>query len=261
MVRNDVFHRASRRNEDQETLLEHHWSVFEQPFWKQEQTQGRSKKPRIDFFLGHVLAAEQGKVIALGELFSEYKAFVSKQQFSGTAAELSALTAHAPTYRALVEPSDGGALAQLSRRLNTFDVSTAYPLVLVIAASCAADEIKHRLYDLVASFVIRRAICYLTPKHYNYVFVEVAAHFKANGVKEASFASYFESKASSETSQFPTDDELELAILTRPQYGSSFKIACGSSMKNLNLPRAINSTSTAVFKRAYRLSTSCRRTG
>jgi uncharacterized protein with ParB-like and HNH nuclease domain len=73
LVRNDVFHRANRRNEDQAALLEKHWSVFEQPFWKQEQTQGRIKKPRIDFFLGHVLAAEQGKVVALGELFSEYK--------------------------------------------------------------------------------------------------------------------------------------------------------------------------------------------
>jgi hypothetical protein len=145
LVRNDVFHRANRRNEDQAALLDQHWSVFEQPFWKQEQTQGRIKKSRIDFFLGHVLAAEQGESVASGELFSGYKAFVSRRRFTDTAAELSALTAHAPTYRTLVESSGRGALARLSRRLNTFDVSTAYPLVLVIAASGASDEVKDRL--------------------------------------------------------------------------------------------------------------------
>jgi len=56
LVRNEVFHRASRRGEDQESLLKKHWSVFEKPFWKQEATQGRIKKPRIDFFLAHALA-------------------------------------------------------------------------------------------------------------------------------------------------------------------------------------------------------------
>ena len=219
LVRNDVFHRANRRNEDQAALLDQHWSVFEQPFWKQEQTQGRVKKPRIDFFLGHVLAAEQGKLVALGELFSEYKAFVSKQRFTDMAAELSALTAYAPTYRTLVEPMGHDGLARLSRRLNIFEVSTAYPLVLVIAASGASDEVKDRLFELVASYVIRRALCYLTPKNYNNVFVEAVAHLNANGVSEASFLSYFENKASNETSRFPTDADLEAAILTRPQYG------------------------------------------
>lgn len=218
LVRNDVFHRANRRNEDQAALLEQHWSEFEQPFWKQEQTQGRIKKPRIDFFLGHVLAAEQGKVVALGELFSEYKAFVAKRGFADTAAELSALTSHAPAYRELVEPAGTGALSRLSRRLNTFDVSTAYPLVLVIAASGASDDVKDRLYELVASYVIRRALCYLTPKNYNNVFVEVAAHLKVNGVSEGSFHAYFETKVGNETSRFPTDGDLGSAILVRPQY-------------------------------------------
>lgn len=219
LVRNDVFHRANRREEDQAALLEQHWSVFEQPFWKQEQTQGRIKKPRIDFFLAHVLAAEQGSVIALGELFSEYKAFVAKRAFPDTAHELMALTAHAPAYRALVDPPAKGALAKLSRRLNTFDVSTAYPLVLVIAASDASDETKDRLYNLVASYVIRRALCYLTPKNYNNVFVEVAAYLKKNGVSEASFYQAFEARKANDTSRFPSDDDLASAIRVRPQYG------------------------------------------
>ena len=49
LVRNDVFHRAIRRDEDPEELMAKRWSVFENPFWKQEAIQGRIRKPRIDF--------------------------------------------------------------------------------------------------------------------------------------------------------------------------------------------------------------------
>lgn len=219
LVRNDVFHRASRRNEDQGALLEEHWAEFEQDFWKQEQSQGRIKKPRIDFFLGHVLAAERGSVISLGELFAEYKAFVAERAFESTADELKALTKYAPAYRQLVEPTEGGQLSKLSRRLNTFDLSTAYPLVLVIAHSDADDAVKARLYDLIGSYVIRRAICYLSPKNYNNVFVEVAAYLRAHGVNEASFHAAFELKKGSDNSRFPTDAEFVEAIRQRPQYG------------------------------------------
>ncbi|PTS91326.1 MULTISPECIES: DUF262 domain-containing protein [unclassified Caulobacter] len=219
LVRNDVFHRANRRNEDQGALLEEHWSEFEQPFWKQEQTQGRIKKPRIDFFLGHVLAAERGVVISLGELFSEYKAFVAARAFESTAAELGALTKYAPAYRQLAEPSVTGELSKLSRRLNTFDLSTAYPLVLVIAQSDADDATKARLYDLVGSYIVRRAICYLSPKNYNNLFVEVAAFMKKNGITEDAFATVMDAKKGADTSRFPTDDEFAAAIRSRPQYG------------------------------------------
>ena len=219
LVRNDVFHRANRRGEDQAALLEEHWSEFEQPFWKQEQTQGRIKKPRIDFFLGHVLAAERGAVISLGELFSEYKAFVVASAFQSTADELRALIKYAPAYRQLAEPSSTGELSKLSRRLNTFDLSTAYPLVLVIAQSDADDETKARLYDLIGSYVIRRAICYLTPKNYNNLFVEVGAYLKAHGVNEDAFFTVMESKKAADTSRFPSDAEFASAIRNRPQYG------------------------------------------
>lgn len=219
LVRNDVFHRASRRGENQELLLQKYWSVFETPFWKQEATQGRIKKPRIDFFLGHALAAEQGKAVALGELFSEYKAFVGGMGFTDTASELSALTVYTPTYAMLAAPSGDSSLARLGRRLNTFDVSTAFPLVLTIAASDAGDEVKDRLYDLIASYVIRRALCYLTPKNYNNVFVEVASYLKRNGLNEDVFLEYFVSKIASDTVRFPSDDEVSTAIYERPQYG------------------------------------------
>lgn len=217
LVRNDIFHRASRRGEDEADLMDNHWSVFEHEFWKKDQTQGRIRKPRIDFFLANVLAAETGQTVALGELFSEYKTFVASRHFTDTASELATFTRYVAPYRVLVEPQGDSALAQLARRLDVFDVSTAYPLVLLVADSQAEDAVKDRLYELISSYVIRRALCYLTPKSYNKTFVEVVGHLRSAGVSETAFAEFF-AQRTGETVRFPSDEELTAAIRDRPQY-------------------------------------------
>jgi len=219
LVRNDVFHRAIRQDEDPDHLMEEHWKVFETPFWKQEAVQGRVRKPRIDFFLAHTLAATTGKEVLLTELYARYKAYVAEQRFATVDEELHALIRYAPTYRTLVQPEGSGPLIATARQLSVFDVSTAYPLIFVIAEGAADDEIAARLYSLVSSYVVRRALSGLTPKTYNSTFLRVAAHLRSHGVTESAFASAF-AGSEGDTVRFPTDDEVRSAILTRPQYGT-----------------------------------------
>jgi hypothetical protein len=219
LVRNDVFHRAIRRNEDVDALMETRWSVFEDGFWKQETTQGRIKKPRIDFFLAHTLTAETAKDILLTELYAHYKTFVRERAFANADAELDTLVRHAPTYRTLVAPSGEGPLADLARQLSVFDTSTAYPLVFVIAASDADEAEKSALYRLISSYVVRRALCHLTPKAYNTTFVRVAGQLRQHGVSRQAFAAAF-ADAPGETVRFPADDEVLKAILGLEQYDS-----------------------------------------
>jgi uncharacterized protein with ParB-like and HNH nuclease domain len=218
LVRNDVFHRAARADEDEDVLMRDHWSVFETPFWKAEQTQGRIKKPRIDFYLAHVLAAEQGKLISLGELYSEYKSFVAARKFSNATEELIVLTRYVETYRLLAEPQGDSALARLARRLHVFDVTTAYPAILVIDAAEIDADIKAQLYDRIASYVVRRALCHLTPKNYNNIFIELAGYLKANGASAENLTAFFASKKDNDSGRFPSDADLRTAMRTLPQY-------------------------------------------
>jgi Protein of unknown function DUF262/Protein of unknown function (DUF1524) len=219
LVRNDVFHRASRRGEDVEKLMEDRWSVFEQPFWKQSDTQGRITKPRIDFFLAHSLAAQQGKDVSLSELYSEYKSFIAAKAFASAAEELQSLTRYVPTYRVLVEPSGHSGLARLARRLSVFDVSTAYPLVFVIAAAAIDDADKDEAYALIASYVVRRALCGLTAKNYNKVFSRLAGALSTKEISAANLMVEF-GALEGDTVRFPTDLDLRAAIEGRRQYGA-----------------------------------------
>ena len=111
LVRNDVFHRASRNHEDEESLMNTYWRIFDDPFWTRERTQGRIRKPTMDFFLAHVLAAEIGELVSLSELYSEYKKYTKNMNRGRVAEELASLTRYAPLYRELIAPEQSKALS------------------------------------------------------------------------------------------------------------------------------------------------------
>lgn len=217
LVRNDVFHRATRSGEDVEVLMENRWRAFEEPFWKEIGRRGRIKKPQIDFFLSNTLAAETGKEILLTELYANYKSFVGGKKFESVDAELEVLLKHAPTYRKLVSPEGADSLSDIARNLAVFDVTTAYPLVFVIAGSNADDEEKSSLYRLITSYVVRRMLCGMTPKNYNNVFLRVASDLRTSGVTLNNGECAFRA-LEGDSVRFPSDADFRVAIMARGQY-------------------------------------------
>jgi hypothetical protein len=216
LVRNDVFHRAARNNENIEDLMDTGWAMFETPFWKEKATQGRITKPRMDFFLAHTLAAETGKETLLNELYAAYKRYSTAHNYPSVETELQTLRKHAPTYQSLVlaEPGPMGRLASV---LDIFDMSTAYPLVLAVNATTSDTEVREAVYRLVESYVVRRAICGLTPKNYNTIFLGLATIARQSGgsleALRLAFAEY-----SGSSNVFPSNEDLRQAFLTQPVY-------------------------------------------
>lgn len=218
LVRNDVFHRALRLGEDPETLMEHRWKTFERDtFWKGLSTRGRIKKPRIDFYLSDMLAAETGDEVLLTELYAYYKRFIAEKGFASVDQELKVLLQYTETFQELLEPSSDGALELLGRALAALDVTTAYPLVFVVATSEAAEEEKGAIYNLISSYVVRRLVCGLTGKRYNTIFPQIGTRLRIEGVSLSTASKAFR-ELTSDTARFPDDTEFTRAILERPLY-------------------------------------------
>lgn len=177
--------------------------------------------PRIDHFLSHALTAQTGEETSLRELYAEYRAFTrpkGRPRFATVEAELEALTTFAPIYQTLEEGGGGDdALIRLGTKLNVWEVSTAYPLVFQIAASSAEPAVKAELYQLIYSYLVRRAICGLTPKNLNKTFGRLVSLMLAEGVSTQTFARAFSSQRG-DTVRFPDDAQLRSAILTNPIY-------------------------------------------
>jgi uncharacterized protein with ParB-like and HNH nuclease domain len=216
LVRNDVFHRAARNNEDIEDLMDTGWAMFETPFWKEKATQGRITKPRMDFFLANTLAAETGKETLLNELYAAYKRYSNDRKYPSVETELEVLRKHAPTYQALVSHG-AGPIARLAYALDVFDTRTAYPLVFALTAATSDEQIRQSVYLLIESYVVRRAICNLTPKNYNSIFLRLATIARtSDGSLEALRAALVEFNGSSNL--FPSDQDLRQAFGSKPAY-------------------------------------------
>ena len=224
LVRNNIFHRADARRENAEKLFERHWKDFEDPFWSEQEKQGRYKRERIEFFLANFVAGKVADEVSLSKLFSEYKAFLKIQAskpgggYPSVDAELADLASFGALYRQILERSEDNPLGRFSRRLHPWDVTTVYPLVLRLWAEEAVEE-SDRLdsLEILLSFIVRRAICGLTTKNYNKFFLAVLRHLEKNDFRSTTLSAYLTAQTS-ESARFPKDHEFESAWLSAPIY-------------------------------------------
>ena len=219
LVRNNIFHRAESQGENAQVLFEEKWRLLDGPFWKADSPRAKPRRPRIDHFLSHALTAQTGNEISVRELYGEYRAFIRPQgrpRFKTVEEELDALLKFAPIYKSL-EDSDASSIGRLGVKLQTWEVATAYPLVFAVAASDVDDLEKDTIYQLIYSYLVRRALCGLTPKSLNKTFPRIIFTLLKDGVSRDSFAKAFASQTGPAV-RFPGDEEVRKAIAANPVY-------------------------------------------
>lgn len=232
LVRNNIFQRAEKQSSATDDLYKELWDPFDAPWWRENAPNARPMRPRIDHFLAHVLAAETGNAIAMRELYSEYRAFAAprnKPRFPDVEDELRLLQRHAPVYETLEgRKNENPTIAWIGRKLATWQVTTAYPIMLQVAAAGLPDGEQERIARLVYSYIVRRSVCDLTNKNLNKLFQAVSQRFFEEGPSLEALRTFFVSR-SGESSRFPSDEEFRRGILSNPVY----KLAPGDRNKDI----------------------------
>lgn len=223
LVRNNIFQRADARRENAEQLFKRHWKPFEASFWSVMEKQGRYKKQRIEFFIANFIAGKMASDVTISKLFSEYKAFLrpprnsTVPRYPSVAAEIQDLEAYGAIYRDIVERTSGSPLAVFSARLKPWDVTTINPLLMRLWASDMDDGEKQSSLELLLSLIVRRAVCGLTSKNYNNLFLSVIADLEKKAWSYEHLRAYLLG-LTSESGRFPQDAEFENAIASKPLY-------------------------------------------
>lgn len=180
LMRNFVFQRAYRekRVDGEKTpdeLYNEYWLPFDRHFWKREEKQGRMKRPRVDLFFQHFLAMKQATDINVGRLYHDYKTWIeTRKPYRSVESELKDTVHYAGVYKKLITPEEPSDLNDFAWMLNTFDVKTVFPLVLFLCGEVGlqGEPLQQALRSL-ESFLIRRAVCGLTTKNYNRLFLQL----------------------------------------------------------------------------------------
>jgi hypothetical protein len=234
LLRNYIFLRAARQGEPQEALYEQHWKPFDDPFWRHRVRQGRLIRPRSDLFMQHYLASRQFNDIPVSHLFIEYKHWIdSKHPFETVAAELEALAKARENYKGFLSSPATTPLGAFSRFLESFDIGTIHPLMMIIADATPTEEELDAIVKALESYIVRRAACSLPTKAYNRVFLAVASGLSKDGVSSRALRDRL-SALSGESSVWPDDKAFSAAFLTRASYYTLNQARILHMLKRLN---------------------------
>lgn len=218
LLRNFIFLRASRQGESPEALYYDYWQRFDDPFWRQEVRQGRLIRPRSDLFMQHFLASRQGIDVPVKHLFVEYKFWIGHDKpFPTIREEVATLARQADDFRRIIAPVHGDIIYPLVSFLESFDVRTAYPLLLQLLDVGVSDVHWVEVSRLLESYLVRRAVCGLTTKNYNRVFLTLTRVLRTDGASSERIAQYLRS-LTGDAAEWPSDESFRTAWQERHAY-------------------------------------------
>ena len=108
--------------------------------------------------------------------------------------------------------------------MAVWDASPTHALALRVASLNLPSTDQTRIYDEIVSYIVRRALCSLTPKNYNNVFLQLLRRFKGNGASVAAFHAAL-AALDGQASRWPTDDEFKRAWLNKSAHRNLGEVA------------------------------------
>lgn len=216
LIRNYVFLRAEAEGSDTAALYKDQWQRYESDNWKQDETRGRFKRPRIEWFIQTVIQTELRDDVDQGRIYAEYQRYVKK---SGAKAEfqLTTLAEYADSYQSMLDGNESKPIGRFGKKYAEWDASTTYVLALAISKSETNPTEQDEMFGILGSYIVRRAICNLTNKNYNKVFLQIIKGFKDGVLTEQSLRAAL-TALTGEATRWPKDDEFRAAFLRSPMY-------------------------------------------
>lgn len=209
LIRNFIFMRADREDADSEKLYDTYWSGFEKNYWNMSQRRGRMMKPRIEWFIHASLQAELREEVDFGRLYFEYRRYVFNDNEPKTAqTQLNTLNQYAVQYRELIDGDTNSPISRFGKRIDPYDITTLHPIALLIGVSDITDEAKEKMYDILLSYIVRRAICGLSTKNYNNIFNSILRYFSKDQLSPDALINLLGSLRG-EASKWPRDEEFK----------------------------------------------------
>jgi hypothetical protein len=221
LVKNYLLQTATADGVNAEALYAEDWKPFDASWWRTEARQGRIVRPRLDVFLNYWLIMRTAHEVQSHEVFPRFKSFVeeSGKAVADVAADLRYVGA---TYRDLDDIDPHSREGTFLYRWRTIDAGTTTPVLLWLfsqPSDVVSAEDRLRCLDAIESFLIRRMVCRMTTKDYNKLFLELLArlHDAEPGEAASALIGYLASQTS-ESRKWPTDRDLEHAVLDLPLY-------------------------------------------
>lgn len=250
LVKNFLLREAERERLDTQHLYRRYWEAFDQDegYWREKVRQGRLTRPRIDLFLQHYLTLRARREVLAMNLFGEFRS-LARESGESVSLQLESFRNYAEIYRQF-DAADGQFRPFFRRIIEDLDTTTVLPLLLAVLRRYADEpaQVQAVLVDL-ESYLVRRAICGLTSKAYNRIFVSLVQRLASVDDFSAERIREFLLEQEGESSRWPADAELEYRWLTEPVYRTQRQGRLRMLLERLEQAMRSPKTEDIVFKK------------
>lgn len=218
LIRNHLFMSVDQRSENPAKLYDEKWKQFEQTTWKIGERRGRITKPRLEWLIFSAIRAETGQEGDLGRLYVDFKVYAQNgtKPLSATQ-QLDMLDLYGKHYLELITGRGDLPIARFGQRMQVYDTTTTHPLALKISTADIAQSEKVAMFNTIVSYIVRRAVCGLTPKNYNNWFMSILRQL-SKGTLSSQFLKELMGASNTDASRWPDDAEFINGFLTGPTY-------------------------------------------
>ncbi|WP_278265435.1 DUF262 domain-containing HNH endonuclease family protein [Nocardia sp. AG03] len=216
LIKNALFRTLQDGGRPVDRLYEESWEPLELPQWQKDVRQGRLIRPRLDVFVGHFLTVVLHKEVQSHQLLA-----VSRAYFAGDADRAEKFLTELARYARIYDELDNATIGTpaeryLLTRLEIVDTQTITPVLLwLFAHTDGADRL--RAIASLEAYVVRRAICRLTSKNYNRLFLELLRRLAVEQ-PAADVVEKFLVQQDSESGLWPGDEDLAESLRRLPLY-------------------------------------------
>jgi hypothetical protein len=223
LVKNFLFHAAHAEGQKVEQLYGQYWEPLdaEHAFWRQPVRQGRLNRPRIDLFLQHYLTLSTRQDIVATHLFAEFRDFAASRPDLSTTDHLQRIRTYSNIYKQFERFPHGTREGEFFYRLDHLDTTTVLPLLLDVFHQLGSGDSQDQLLQVLTdleSFLVRRAICNLSPKNYNRIFLDLLQQAADDGGMSAEGVRRFLMRGEAETNRWPDDEEFRNGWMSFPLF-------------------------------------------
>ncbi len=226
LIKNYVFQQCEEIGADVDAWSETYWQDFDEDWWRDQVSQGRLYRSRIDLFLQYWLTMRLRDEISSEAVFSRFKKFADDFLHSSAQAEefLKGLRRDADTYRDLVtKEGESPAAAFYNRVVEALELGSFIPLLLwLVSDNHEVPEAEvERALGAVESMAVRRTLLRMTTKDFNNLVVATLKELDGKPMVEVgSVVEGFLAAQTADARSWPTDDHLREQLPSIRLYGN-----------------------------------------
>nr|WP_246323926.1 DUF262 domain-containing protein [Petropleomorpha daqingensis] len=226
LIKNWVFQVGERVLADVEIWPERFWTDFDDSWWREEISQGRHNRSRIDIFLQYWLTMRTRDEVVTEQVFREFTRYARPRMTDAASAEklLSELRRDADTFRNFGQQATDSAGGRFYRRVvEALELASTTPVLLWMLSenhAIPSDQVSKAL-DALESWVVRRTLLRRTMKDVNRFMVAILGTL--DGVDESKVGDVvhgYLAIQSSDARTWPTDAEVITGLPQVKLYGN-----------------------------------------